>query len=81
MTLLTGAGSGSAILTPGQVQSLVIEPLLNQAVATQVSSIVQTSSTSTRFPSSSKIRSRPGSRRAQRSHRRTPIWTNWYARH
>ena len=50
MTLLTTAGSGSAILTPEQVQSLVIEPLLNQAVATQVSSIVQTASTSTRFP-------------------------------
>ena len=50
MTLLTAAGSGSAILTPEQVQALVIEPLLNQAVATQVSTVVQTASTSTRFP-------------------------------
>jgi HK97 family phage major capsid protein len=50
MTLLTAAGSGSAILTPEQVQALVIEPLLNQAVATQVSTVLQTASTSTRFP-------------------------------
>ncbi len=50
MTLLTAAGSGSAILTPEQVQSLVIEPLIRDAVATQVSSVVQTTSTSTRFP-------------------------------
>ena len=50
MTLLTAAGSGSAILTPEQVQALVIEPLLNQAVATQVSTVVQTASTSPRFP-------------------------------
>lgn len=33
-----------------QVQALVIQPLLDQATSTQVSSVVQTTSTSTRFP-------------------------------
>jgi hypothetical protein len=38
------------ILSPEQVQQLVVEPLTRQSVATQVSTVVQTSSTSTRFP-------------------------------
>jgi HK97 family phage major capsid protein len=42
--------SGSAILTPEQVQQLVIQPLMRQSVAMQVSTVVQTSSHSTRFP-------------------------------
>jgi len=48
MTLLTG--NGAAILTPDQVQDLVIKPLLSSAVSTQVATIVQTGSQSTRFP-------------------------------
>ena len=50
MTLTTAAGSGSSILTPDQVQALVIQPLIAQSIATQVSTVVQTMSTSTRFP-------------------------------
>ena len=50
VTLTTAAGSGSSILTPEQVQSLVVQPLIAQSIATQVSTIVQTMSTSTRFP-------------------------------
>ena len=38
------------ILSPEQVQQLIVEPLTRQSVATQVSTVVQTSSTSTRFP-------------------------------
>jgi HK97 family phage major capsid protein len=48
MTLNTT--TGAAILTPEQVQSLVIEPLQRQSVALQVSTVVQTSSPTTRFP-------------------------------
>lgn len=50
MTLLTTPGSGSAILTPEQVQQLVIQPLIRQAISTQVSTVVETSSHDARFP-------------------------------
>ena len=50
MTLVTSPGSGSAILTPDQVEDLVIQPLLATAVATRVSTITRTSSHNTRFP-------------------------------
>jgi HK97 family phage major capsid protein len=50
MTLLTTAGSGSAILTPEQVQTLVVEPLTRLAVATQISTVVTIDTNSTRFP-------------------------------
>lgn len=50
MTLLTSAGSGSSILTPDQVQSLVVEPLGRASVATQCSTIVHIDTHSTRFP-------------------------------
>lgn len=42
--------NGAAILTEAQVQDLVIKPLLSSAVSTQVATIVQTGSHSTRFP-------------------------------
>lgn len=48
MTLLSS--TGGAILTPDQVQDLVIVPLLTSSVAAQVSTVVQTASHSTRFP-------------------------------
>jgi HK97 family phage major capsid protein len=48
MTLSTSNGAG--ILAPEQVQALVVQPLLAEAITTQVSSIVQTASSSTRFP-------------------------------
>jgi hypothetical protein len=48
MPLLTT--NGAAILTPDQVQDLVIKPQLSSAVSTRVSTIVQTASHSTRFP-------------------------------
>ena len=48
MTLSTT--TGSAILTPDQVQDLVIKPLLSSAVGPRVSTVVQTASHSTRFP-------------------------------
>jgi HK97 family phage major capsid protein len=50
MTLTTGAASGGPLLSPQTVQSLVVEPLIRTAVCTQVSSVIQTSSNSTRFP-------------------------------
>jgi HK97 family phage major capsid protein len=50
MTLLTSAGSGSSILSPEDVQALVIEPLIRDAIATRVSTVVQTSSHDARFP-------------------------------
>ena len=50
MTLTTQPGSGSSILTPQQVEQLVIQPLIQTAVATRVSTVVQTSSHETRFP-------------------------------
>lgn len=50
MTLLTGAGSGASILTPEQVEALVVQPLVRDSVATTVSTVVQTQSHSTRFP-------------------------------
>lgn len=49
MTLLT-TGSGSAILRPEDVQALVIQPLIASSVAMLVSTVVPTSSSSTRFP-------------------------------
>lgn len=48
MTLNTTSGAG--ILSPEQVQQLVIQPLMRQSVAMQVSTIVQTGSHETRFP-------------------------------
>jgi HK97 family phage major capsid protein len=50
MTLLTSPGSGSAILTPDQVQALVVEPLTRTSVAMQVSTLVTTDTHTTRFP-------------------------------
>ena len=50
MALLTSAGSGSSILSPEQVMQLVVQPLLDTAVATRVSTIVQTMSHDARFP-------------------------------
>ena len=49
MSLLT-TGPGAAILSPADVQALVIQPLLATSVAAQVSSVVRTGSSSTRFP-------------------------------
>jgi HK97 family phage major capsid protein len=49
MSLLS-TNDGQNILAPADIQSLVIQPLLAAAVCTQVSSIVQTASNSTRFP-------------------------------
>jgi len=42
--------TGAAILTPDEVQSLVIRPLIEQAVATRVSTVLNTSTTNTRIP-------------------------------
>lgn len=50
MTLLTNTGSGASILTPEQVQTLVVEPLARAAVAMQISNIVMTDTNTTRFP-------------------------------
>ena len=50
MTLTTAGGSGSFVLRPEDVQALVIQPLIRLAIATQVSSVVQTASHDTRFP-------------------------------
>ena len=50
MSLLTTPGSGQSILSPPDVQNLVIQPLIQAAVATRVSTIVQTGSHQTRFP-------------------------------
>jgi HK97 family phage major capsid protein len=48
VTLNTTTGAG--ILTPEQVQQLVIQPLMRESVALQVATIVQTGSHETRFP-------------------------------
>jgi HK97 family phage major capsid protein len=48
MSLTTA--SGQSILTPDQVAELVIQPLIQSAVATRVSSVVPTSSHRIRFP-------------------------------
>lgn len=50
MTMLTSVGSGSSILSPEMVMQLVVQPLLDTAVATQVTTIVQTQSHDARFP-------------------------------
>jgi HK97 family phage major capsid protein len=50
MTLTTAANSGGPILAPPVVQSLIVEPLIRAAIATQVSTVIQTGSNSTRFP-------------------------------
>jgi HK97 family phage major capsid protein len=49
MTLLT-TGGGSSILTPEEVQALVVEPLQRTSVAMQISSVVEISTHTTRFP-------------------------------
>jgi HK97 family phage major capsid protein len=49
MTLLTSAG-GSSILTPEQVQALVVEPLTRASVAMQISTVISTDTHTTRFP-------------------------------
>lgn len=49
MTLLAGS-SGQSILRPEEVQELVIQPLIAQAVCTRISTVIQTGSHSTRFP-------------------------------
>ncbi|MGV0849462.1 phage major capsid protein [Mycolicibacterium phlei] len=48
MPLLTT--NGAAILAPQDVQDLVVQPLIRASVATQVSTVVETASHSTRFP-------------------------------
>jgi HK97 family phage major capsid protein len=50
LTLLTTAGGGSPILTPEQVQTLVVEPLTRLAVATRISTVVTIDTNTTRFP-------------------------------
>ncbi len=50
MTMITGPGSGQAIVRPEDVQSLLIKPLVQTAIATRASTVVHTSSHSTRFP-------------------------------
>jgi HK97 family phage major capsid protein len=50
MTLTTGAASGGPILAPPDIEALVVEPLIRAAVCTNVSTVIQTSSNSTRFP-------------------------------
>jgi HK97 family phage major capsid protein len=50
MTLTTAANSGGPILSPETIQALVVEPLIRAAVCTQVSTVIQTQSHSTRFP-------------------------------
>jgi HK97 family phage major capsid protein len=50
VTLLTTPASGGPILAPQTIQSLVVEPLIRAAVCTQISTTIQTSSNSTRFP-------------------------------
>jgi HK97 family phage major capsid protein len=42
--------TGGPILTPAQVHSLVIQPLIDQSVAAQVSTVVPTSSHDLRVP-------------------------------
>jgi HK97 family phage major capsid protein len=49
MTLLT-SGDGAAILRPEEVEALIVQPLMRDSVATSVSTVVQTQSTSVRFP-------------------------------
>ena len=48
--MTTNTTGGASPLRPEDVQQLVIQPLIQLAVATQVSNVVQTASTSTRFP-------------------------------
>lgn len=48
MTLNTTSGAG--ILSPEQVQDLVVQPLMRLSIATQVSSVIETASHETRFP-------------------------------
>ena len=50
MALTTLAASGGPILTPEDVQALVVRPLIAEAVATQVSTTVTTRVNQTRFP-------------------------------
>ena len=50
MTLVTAVGSGSSILTPEQVEDLVIKPLAQQSVAMRVSTRLMTASHETRLP-------------------------------
>lgn len=50
MTLTTAANSGAPILAPPTIQALIVEPLIRAAIATQVSTVIQTGSNSTRFP-------------------------------
>jgi HK97 family phage major capsid protein len=49
LTLLT-TGPGASILRPEEVETLIVQPLTRDSVATTVSTVVQTQSTSTRFP-------------------------------
>ena len=50
MTFDSSALSGAGILAPEQVQDLVVVPLIRDSRATTVSTVVQTSRHSTRFP-------------------------------
>ena len=50
MTLLTTPASGGPILAPPDIQALVVEPLIRTAICTQISTVIETSSNSTRFP-------------------------------
>jgi len=46
----TAASSGGPVLTPEQVRSLVVQPLIEQSVAAQVSTVIQTTSHDLRVP-------------------------------
>ncbi|MGV0720558.1 phage major capsid protein [Mycolicibacterium elephantis] len=49
MTLLS-TNNGQNILAPAEVMDLVVQPLIQSAISTQVSTVVQTSTNSVRFP-------------------------------
>ena len=59
--------TGSSILTPEQVHALVIQPLIDQSVAAQVSTVVQISSHDLRVPRALRIPLPRGPRKVPRS--------------
>src|SRR5262245_58096558 len=50
MAMTTASNSGGPVLSPEQVSALVIQPLIDQSVAAQVSTVVQTGSHDLRVP-------------------------------
>jgi HK97 family phage major capsid protein len=50
MSLTTASGSGASILSPEQINALVVLPLISQSVAMSSSTVVQTGSHSLRVP-------------------------------